>query len=54
MTHEELVKWVDQRVSERFWSEVAEIVSIATRTNKPVKTVIDALEVLGFEMEGER
>ena len=40
-----------QRISERFYGEVSGIVSIATRTNKPLKTVIDALAVLGFEME---
>lgn len=42
-----------KRISERFYAEVGGIVSIATRTGKPLKTVIDALEVLGFEMEGE-
>ena len=34
-----------------FWSEVAATVSIATRKHLPIQNVIDALRLLGFEMD---
>ena len=39
-------------ISSRFWDKVAGIVSIATRKHLPIQNVIDALKLLGFEMDG--
>lgn len=45
---------IAQSISWRFWDKVADIVSIASRKHLPIQNVIDALKLLGFEMdEGE-
>ena len=38
-------------ISSRFWDAVATTVSIATRKHLPIQNVIDALRLLGFEMD---
>lgn len=38
-------------ISSRFWDAVETTVSIATRKHLPIQNVIDALKLLGFEMD---
>lgn len=42
---------IAKSISGRFWDKVAGIVSIATRKHLPIQNVIDALKLLGFEMD---
>lgn len=42
---------IAKSISGRFWDKVADVVSIATRKHLPVQNVIDALKLLGFEMD---
>ena len=42
---------IAMRISDRFWNAVATTVSIATRKHLPIQNVIDALKLLGFEMD---
>lgn len=44
---------IAESISGRFWDAVATVVSIGTRKHLPIQNVIDALKLLGFEMEGE-
>lgn len=44
---------IAKSISYRFWDAVATVVSIATRKHLPIQNVIDALKLLGFEMDGE-
>ena len=43
---------IAKSISFRFWDAVATVVSIATRKHLPIQNVIDALKLLGFEMDG--
>lgn len=40
-------------IDEKFWCEVASMTAVATRKHLPVQTLVNALKVLGFEMEGK-
>ena len=42
---------IAKSISGRFWDAVATTVSIATRKHLPIQNVIDALKLLGFEMD---
>lgn len=44
---------IAESISERFYDAVVTVVSIATRKHLPIQNVIDALKLLGFEMDGE-
>lgn len=44
---------IAKSISSRYWDAVATVVSIATRKHLPIQNVIDALKLLGFEMDGE-
>ena len=43
---------IAKSISFRFWDAVVTVVSIATRKHLPIQNVIDALKLLGFEMDG--
>ena len=43
---------IAKSISGGFWDAVATVVSIATRKHLPIQNVIDALKLLGFEMDG--
>lgn len=42
-----------KKIDEKFWTEICGIVSIATRKHLSIDTVVDALSLLGYEMEKE-
>lgn len=42
---------IAESISGRYWDAVATVVSIASRKHLPIQNVIDALKLLGFEMD---